>query len=492
MNRKKDIAIVFDCGATNVRVVAMHTSGVILAKHSMPNEIDKDPYLPGGQIWKIESLWAKLCIASKIVVSKIDASRIAGVTVTTFGVDGTLVDAKGNPLYPVISWQCKRTHPVAENIENYIPLKKLYEISGVFPYAFNTINKLIWFKENKTKLLVKANRFLFISSLFIHKLTGTLKNDITMLGTSMTADLKHRKVSKKILSTVGLDPELFGEIVETGTMAGEINKKAMQETGIPKGTHVFFTGHDTQFAILGSGASLNQPVLSSGTWEILMARIESFNATERELENNITTEADSVAGIFNIGQNWLASGILEWFSSNFYSELQGEELFTTMIKEAEFVEPMSHGLTINPAFYTENANQNSGSIKGLTIQTSRSQIYRALLESLAFRLREGLESLQAAGNFKAESLICVGGGSRNELWNQIRADVCKLPVHTIKQKETTVLGAAIIVFVGAKIFNSIDEARDQVDYSPSIVFPANDSQKYETAYQNYLQFKKQG
>jgi L-fuculokinase len=178
---QKDLAIVFDCGATNLRVIAIDSSGRILAAHALPNQTDEDPNWLGGKIWDIDKLWSKFCEASKIVAAQIDTTRIAGVTVTTFGVDGTFVDKNGNLLYPVISWQCQRLTPIMNNIEKYIPLEHLYKISGVFPYAFNTINKLVWFKENRPEIIEKAHRFVFIPSLFIHKLTGLIKNDATML-----------------------------------------------------------------------------------------------------------------------------------------------------------------------------------------------------------------------------------------------------------------------------------------------------------------------
>jgi len=484
-----DIAIVFDCGATNVRVVALDTSGKIIASYSLTNETDEDPTLTGGRIWDLDKLWNKLCVASHKVISSIDLNRIVGVTFTTFGVDGAFVDKQGELLYPVISWQCQRTAPIMENIEKYIPLNEVYNLSGVYPYAFNTINKMIWFKENRNDVVEKAYRFLFIPSLLIQKLTGEFRNDATMMGTSMMTDLKNRCFSDTILNAIGLDKKLFGDIAEPGQLAGYVNDKGFKETGLLKGIPVFFAGHDTQFAIFGSGSDLNQPVLSSGTWEILMARSNQFKATEKELSKNLTTEADSIKDVYNIGQNWLGSGILEWFSRNFYPELLGDDLYETMIKEASNVEIGSKGLMVDPAFYDDGTSKNSGTITGLTISSTRSEIYRSFLESLSYRLREGLEALENAGNFKADKIICVGGGSKNSLWNQIRADVCRIPIQLIDQKETTVLGASMFVFAGAGLFNSPEEARNQIVYNPKLINPTSNSQYYEDYYKKYKALK---
>ena len=142
--QKNKLAIVFDCGATNVRVIAIDTCGNIVASKSYANETDSDPEYPGGRIWDVEKMWGKLCEASKYVMSRIDKQPIAGVTITTFGVDGALLDKNGNYLYPVISWQCERTKPIMENIGKYFPMNELYHHTGVFPYAFNTIFKFMF------------------------------------------------------------------------------------------------------------------------------------------------------------------------------------------------------------------------------------------------------------------------------------------------------------------------------------------------------------
>src|SRR5512133_3783638 len=100
----KDIVIVFDCGATNVRVIAINSSGAILASESLSNNTSPDPDYPSYRIWDVPVIWDKLCTACNKVVADVGKKNIAGVTVTTFGVDGTFFDHSGNMLYPVISW----------------------------------------------------------------------------------------------------------------------------------------------------------------------------------------------------------------------------------------------------------------------------------------------------------------------------------------------------------------------------------------------------
>ena len=485
---EKDIAIVFDVGATNVRAVAVDINGEIIASKSYANETDADMFCVNGRIWDVDKIWMKLSLVCKAVVRSIEKNRIAGVTLTTFGVDGTFVDEYGNMSYPVISWQCNRTSPIMKNIDRYFPVSDLYAISGIYPFAFNTINKLICFKENRPDIIEKSDKFIFITSLLICKLTGVMKNDTTMMGTSMLADLRNRQFSSKILNALGFDTSLFGELVNPGDSAGEVTKEASAVTGLPEEIPVFFAGHDTQFAIFGSGAKLNQPVLSSGTWEILMTRSDSFSATDFDFANNLTTEADAVPGYYNIGQNWLGSGVLEWFSRHFYPGLMGDKLYNKMIGDARKESPGSDGILIDPSFYDTDSGDAGGAISGLRINTNKGKLYRAFLEGLSCRLREGLEALERAGGFKTEKIICVGGGSKNQLWNQIRADVCNVPVQLIHQKETTVLGASLFAFAGAKNLDP-ETIRENIDYKPEMIYPSENKDIYNDLYGRYLTFK---
>lgn len=466
----RDLAIVFDCGATNIRAVAIDRKGEIKASESYPNQTWPDPCFPGGKIWDVNDIWNKICSASVKVLDKIDRSRVAGVTITTFGVDGTLFDGNGAMLYPVISWQCERTGKIMSEINKYIDLPVLYKESGVLPFNFNTINKLIWFKENRTDMLEKSRFFLFIPSIFAYFLTGEMVNDITMAGTSMVTSLKNRTWSEKILKSIGFPLSCLGDPVEPGTITGKVTDKGSAATGLPIGLPVVATGHDTQFAIFGSGAGVSQPVLSSGTWEILMVRSSGFRSGKEQLESGITTELDVKSGLFNIGNQWIASGILEWAKRTLYPDIK-ENIYEVMIKGASSVPHVTRGVKVNPRFYEESNGYSAGAISGITMDTTRDEIFRAMLEALSLRLKEGIDALEKAGGFKTDSLLCVGGGSKNDLWNQLRANIAGVPVIVTDKTETTVLGASLFVQYATGNASSPDEAQKNIDYKTKIFEP---------------------
>jgi L-fuculokinase len=411
-----------------------------------------------------------MCRASQKVISQISKDRIIRVTVTTFGVDGTLFDRSGKMLYPVISWQCERTNPIMANIDKYIPLDDLYSECGILPFTFNTINKLIWFVEQEPKIVEKSYRFLFMPSIFLFLLTGEMVNDATMSGTYMLTNLFTREFSGNILSKINFPFEKIGTPVEAGTVTGKINAKAYEETAIPEGIPVVATGHDTQFAIFGSGAEKNQPVHSSGTWEILMVRSESFRTGKEQLRMGITTELDSRPGLYNIGNQWIASRILEWARRNLYGDII-DDVYDVMISGAEKVPSGSYGVKIIPKFFEELKGKPRGQILGLTMESTRNEIYRAMLEALSERLTQGKKALEIAGGFKTESILCVGGGSKNRLWSQLRADYTGVPLKIIDQKETSVLGTSLFVQAACDNASSPEEARSKVMYETEIIEP---------------------
>lgn len=465
-----DIVIVFDCGATNVRAIAINGTGEILASESYPNSAKPDPFYPAFRIWDVNEIWDKMCMASRKIISEINPDRIAGVTVTTFGVDGTLFGKDGQMLYPVISWQCGRTVQIMSDIGKYISLNDLYSESGVLPFNFNTINKIIWFQENKPELAEKAHRFLFLPSIFTFFLTGEMVNDTTMAGTSMLTSLKTRNFSETILGRTGFPVEKMGKPAEPGTVAGVITTEASLATSIPARIPVILTGHDTQFAVFGSGADKNQPVLSSGTWEILMVRAGEYKSGQDQLEQGITTELDSRPGLYNIGNQWIASGVLEWARKNLYNDLT-DNVYEKMIRGAENVPAGSNGVKVIPRFYEELKGKPGGEILGLKLESTRDEIFRAILESLAERLAFGKKVLEDAGDFRTGSILCVGGGSKNRLWNRLRADYTGVPIKIIDQKETTVLGASLFVQAACGNASSPEEARSLIDYRTEIIEP---------------------
>ncbi|TNG93518.1 L-fuculokinase [Pasteurellaceae bacterium USgator11] len=487
------IVLIFDCGATNTRTIALNEKGQILAAHHITSNTKVGAESTDYHIWDFAEICDKLSECARHVVVQLshkhyDIQEIIGISVTTFGVDGAPFDRDGKQIYPIISWKCPRTLPIMQNISNYFEIEKLYTCNGIGLYSFNTLFKLLWLKENQTEIYQKMDKFVFISSMLTHWLTGVFSTDKTMAGTSMLTNLQSGTWDPSILSVLDLTEHHFPLIVEAGTPIGELQADVAHQMGLPAGIPVISCGHDTQFAIFGSGAKPNQPVLSSGTWEILMARTAKIEPHFDLIHHGLTTEFDTKTGYYTPGVQWLGSGVLEWVGKVFYRDVfDTPHYYPTMISEAEAVPLGTNGLEWHGNFNNAEDFARRGSIRGLSLHSERGQIYRAALEYMAYQLKCGLQTLQQVSHFQAERLICVGGGSKNRLWNQIRADVLGIPIEIVDVAEATVLGAAMFTFAGAQYYQNADVAQQQMQPQRNTIKPSADSPAYQQWLANYIQ-----
>lgn len=469
---KQDVILVLDCGATNVRAMAVDRQGKIVARAATANASEIAAENSTWHQWSLDAIVQRFTDCCGTLMPALANCRIRGITVTTFGVDGALVDEHGKLLYPVISWKCPRTAEVMKNIGRLIPPQRLQEISGVGAFGFNTLYKLVWLKENHPQQLEKAHAWLFISSLINHRLTGEFTTDVTMAGTSQMLDIEQRDFSHEILQAAGLPRRLFPRLVEAGDPVGKLQPDIAQQLGLPAGIPVISAGHDTQFALFGAGAEQDEPVLSSGTWEILMVRSAQVNTPLLSHYAGSTCELDSQPGLYNPGMQWLASGVLEWIRRLLWTE---ETPWQTLIDAARLIPPGADGVKMRSDLLT---SQNAG-WQGVTLNTTRGHLYRAALEGLSEQLAKNLHTLEKIGHFKATELLLVGGGSRNTMWNQLKANMLDIPIKVLDDAETTVLGAAMFGWYGVGEFTSPEKARAQVRYQYRYFYPQTEPELIE-------------
>ena len=487
----REVVIVCDCGSTNITVTAVDPGGRLVASASRANESVPQPGKPQGWIiWDLEALFERIGDACREVMGQLADTQIVAVTVDTWGADGAPVRADGSLTYPVICWQDCRTEGLVASISDRISPWELFQTTGYQVIPFNTLLRLIWLRENEPAALEEACCWMMTAGLLSHRLCGEMSIDPTAAGTMMAMDMARRDWSPRMLALAGLDASFFPRWTEPGQIIGRMHAAAAQATGLPVGTPVVAAGHDTQFAAVGCGGKPGEAILSSGTWEILMLRHDRFAPNRRGFEEGLLYECDAEPGLWNPQLLMMGSGVLEWLRDGFFADLAGRsDAYDVMISEARAFPAGSGGVTVLPCFVAEagpsKKHHTKGTILGLEITTARGQLYRAALEGLSFQLRHALEVLADATGFEAKGIRAVGGGSRNALWNQIRADVTGLPITITEQKEATALGAAMFAFVGAGVFASVAEAQAAMSVGESIVEPGPEASAYADLYAAY-------
>jgi len=486
-----EYVLVLDCGSTNIAVVAVSASGGLCASAGRANGPAQQEGAPEGWlVWDIDRLWTTLCACIQEVCEQVGAANIRAVICTTWGADGAPVDSRGRLTHPPIAWGCPRGEDVRDAVVEKMGAGRLFEITGYQVINFNTLFRLVWLRRNAPEALDGAETWMMMPGLLSWKLSGQKSIDATSASTMMALDLDEVTWSEELLAEAGLDGVFFPPIAYPGEVIGEVSPAAAERTGLRTGTAVVCGGHDTQFAPIGSGASQDEALLSSGTWEILMARTSRFDPNKTAFCEGLLYELDAVRGLYNPQLLMMGSGVLEWVRENYYGHVADrEEAYSTMIEEAREVPPGSGGVLMTPSFVPEsgpNRKYNTaGTLTGLTLSTSRAHVYRAALEGLCFQLKDALAVMRGSIGFCPEGVRVVGGGSRNELWNQLRADVCQTPVTVTGHKEATVLGAAIFAWIGAGRFSSVEEAWSSLTMATREIQPSSDAYVYRELYEKY-------
>ena len=484
--------LVLDCGSTNITAIAVDEDGRLLASHGEPNDPVQHQGCPQGwRVWDMDELWGKVSGLARRVCTDVGAETVKAVTITTWGADGAPVKPDGSPAYPPIAWSCARTEPLAQAVTPE-QARRFYDVTGYQVISFNTYFKIAWLRENAPEALAAGNRWMMMPGLLSQKFCGEVSLDATSAGTMMALDMKAAQWSKELLDELGLDESLFPPIIYPGHVIGQVTAEAAAQSGVPAGTPVVAAGHDTQFAPIGSGAGPDEAVLSSGTWEILMLRTPSFEPTAEGFEEGLITEMDAVQGLYNPQLLMMGSGVLEWVRENMYGDVpERKDAYGVMIGEARQLEPGAGGVMMTPSFKSDTGPtkkyNTQGTIVGLDLDSTRAHVYRAALEGLSFQMKDALRVLTTATGFEPKGVRVVGGGSRNELWNQIRADVLNMPVAVTGHKEATVLGAAIAAWVGAGRFKDLQEGQKALATESVCVEPSADAAAYAELAERYGQ-----
>jgi L-fuculokinase len=487
----KDVVMVLDCGATNARAIAVDLDGDIVAQSGRPNAPAPQPGKPRGWlVWDLQEVWGRLSEACREACAAMDSSRIGAVTVTTFGADGAPVDSAGRLTHPIICWQDVRTEPLAAAFAERMDPWRAFATTGYQVIPFDSLLRLIWLRENAPEALDGAETYLMMPGILSYQLCGERSIDPTIGSTMMAMDMARRDWSAEMLGLAGVAPSLFPTWREPGEVIGQVTRHASEQTGLPAGIAVTAAGHDTQFAAVGSGAQPGEAVLSSGTWEILLLRSRTFSPTPESFEQGLIYECDPEPGMYHPQLLMMGSSVLEWIRAGFFDHIEERgEAYQEMIARADRAGIGAGGVTILPSLVAATGPTKrygtKGTILGLGMDTDGGQLYRAGLEGLSFQMRHALEILTAATGTSPGAIRTVGGGSRNALWNQIRADVTGLPVTTIEQVEATVLGAAMFAFIGLEQYGSVAEAQQGMARGMRTTEPSAAQAEYDALYRRY-------
>ncbi len=473
-----------DIGTTNLKTILFDPTGNVVAQASTPTPTHHGR--PGWAHYDAEETWQTVIGLLRRVTAQIDdPRRIASVAVTSYGETGVPLDAQGNPTYDAIAWFDDRTAPQAQWLAESIGQEALFRITGVALQPILGLCKILWLRDNEPAVLARTRTWLNMADYITFRLCGVPATDYSLASRMICMDLQKRCWATDLLTQVGLEPTLLPPLLPGGTALGPLLPAVAAATGLPTNAQVAVGGHDHVCGALALGITKPGDLLNSvGTAEAIFIPVTTPVLDPSYGQQGYTQGVHLAGGYYIFGGLYTSGAAVDWFRNNF----AGGAAHATLIAEAATVAAGSDG-----AFFLPHLRQSSpphldltarGAFINLHAEMTRSTLFRALLEGLAYEMRSSLEPLLHYGGFtQAGGISVAGGGAYNGLYNQIKASVLNQPLTVVGIKETTALGAALLGGLGAGIYADLQDALATIQYEQEVISPiVSDHTLYTDAY----------
>lgn len=446
-----------DTSTTSSKALLIDEQGNVITVASNPHTLQTPKPLWSEQ--DPREWWEAVAASIKSVLEK---AGISGEQVGAVGLTGqmhglVLLDDAGNVLRPAILWNDQRTQSQCDEIHDIIEKEKFIRITGNVALTGFTAPKILWVKENEPEVFAKAKHVLLPKDYVRLKLTGTYAMDKADGAGTVLFDLNARDWSDEVLSALDIPRAWMPKTFEGTEFTGYVTEEAAALTGLKVGTPVAAGGGDQAAGAVGVGAVEPGIVgLTVGTSGVMFATTPSALI---EPEGRLHAFCHAVPGMWHfMGVMLSAAGSLQWYRDTLAPNVS----FDDLLKEAEAIPAGSEGLQFLPYLSGERTPHPDplarGAFIGLTLRHSRAHMTRAVLEGVAFGLKDSFTLIQNAGLGKITQVRASGGGTKGALWRQILASVLEAELVTVNTTEGGAYGAALLAGVGAGQWSDVASA----------------------------------
>ena len=484
-----------DVGTTSVKAVVYRTDGIAVGASSLPTPTHIPR--PGWAFYRPDELWQTVVAAIRGALVRVpNPGEIASVAITSMGESGVLLDAAGAATTDSIAWFDTRTRPQAMWLAERIGKDELFARSGLSLQPIFSLNKLLWHREHEPDAWARSVCWLMLADFIAHKLCGEAATDLSLASRTLMLDLRQKRWDEQTLAQAGIDQRLLAPLVPGGTSLGNVTAGAAALTGLPVTAVVAAGGHDHVCGALAAGVTRPGQMLNSlGTAEAVFMPIAQPLADPNAGRQGYTQGAHVVGGGYYAFAGQYTSGAsIEWLR-DLLGATDDRVAYDELIAAAERVPAGSLGVLFLPHMRLANPPyddpRSRGALVGLTMDAGRDVITRAIFEGLALESRNTFEPLLAYPEVTApQSVVAIGGGTRNPLLMRVKASVTNLIHHIVEAHEATALGAALLGGLGAGVYDNVDAAVDAMRYGQQEIAPEpTDVPVYEAVYnQVYRRF----
>lgn len=443
------------------RVVSSGTAEHQPFASPQPGWAEQDP----GDWWRA----CGIAVKKALQPSALRAEQIACVGFSGQMHGAVMLDASGEVVRPALIWCDQRTERQAQALAAKFTTERLIQLTCNPPLTNFTLTKLLWVRENEPQLWARVRHVMLPKDYVRFRLTGERAIDQADASGTLLLDVKNRKWSDEVLGGTGIEKSFLPTLYESPHVCGKLNEEGAAATGLKFGTPVVAGAGDQAAGAVGMGI-VRAGVVSAtiGTSGVV------FAATDRpalDPQGRLHTFCHAIPGRWHVMGVTQAAGLsLRWFRDTFAvatgcAQPGNRDPYEFLSEEAAAVPPGAEGLLWAPYLMgerTPHLDPNArGALVGITPSHRRAHVIRAILEGVAFSLKDSFSIFEEM-KVPVKQIRLGGGGARSPLWRQIQSDVYAHEVEIVEAEEGAAYGAAILAAVGARHFASVDEACDAV------------------------------
>ncbi len=470
-----------DLGTSATKLLLVDEAGAIL------NTVTKEYPLcfpqPGWSEQNCDDWWNACLTGIPELLRGFDASAVAGI-----GAGGQMhglvaLDAEDRVIRPAILWNDGRTAEEVEYLNGTVGRERLSALTANIAFAGFTAPKLLWMKKHEPENFARIAKIMLPKDYVNYRLTGVHSCDYSDASGMLLLDVAHKRWSKEMLDICGVSEAQMPRLFESYEVVGTLTKESARALGLSESVKVVAGAGDNAAAAVGTGTvGAGGCNISLGTSGTIFISSDRFGV---DPNNALHAFAHADGGYHLMGCMLSAASCNKWLC---------EDVLGTADYAAEQAPITDDKLGRNRVFFLPylmgerspiNDTDARGTFTGLTMDTGRADLVQAVLEGVAFAIRDSFEVARSLGIDIPRSKLC-GGGSKSPLWRRIFANVLGIPLDMVKTEQGPGYGAAMLAMVGCGAFAGVAEAADRLVETSLTVEPEPELvARYEERYQKF-------
>ncbi len=468
-----------DLGTSAVKLLLMDSDGKIV------NIVSREYPLyfprPGWSEQKPEDWYEQTVLGIRELIRDVDKSQVAGISFGGQMHGLVILDEDDNVIRPAILWNDGRTTEETDYLNNVIGKEKLSEYTANIAFAGFTAPKILWVKNKEPENFARISKIMLPKDYIAYKLTGVHCTDVSDASGSLLFDVKNRRWSQEMCDICGITTDQLAKCCESYEAVGTLLPQAAQELGLGTSVKVAAGAGDNAAAAVGTGTvGDNMCNISLGTSGTVFISSKNFGVDKY---NALHSFAHADGSYHLMGCMLSAASCNKWWMD----DIIGTKDYAA---EQKAIEKLGENhVYFLPYLMGERSPHNNPNARavflGMSMDTTRADMTQAVLEGVAFALRDSLEVAKSLGIELTRTKIC-GGGARSPLWKKIIANVLNLRVDVLESEEGPSMGGAMLAAVACGEYADVEEIAAKVVKVVETVEPdAELVAKYEERYREF-------